>query len=420
MATVHIIGAGLAGLSCAVTLLDRGHRIAVYEAAPGAGGRCRSFFDGALGRRIDNGNHLMMSANRAALGFLARIGASESVICPKVAAYPFVDLEHGERWTLRPNAGPLPWWVLAPSRRVPGSRAGDYLSGLGFLTAGPDATVADLVPRSHPLYRGFWEPLTLAALNCEPDIAAAAPLRAVMLETFAKGAAYCRPVIARDGLGDSLVEPAVALLNRAGAPPAFGRRLRAVRFEGERVAALEFGGGDAVTVAPGDRVVLAVPPTAAGELLPELTVPEDGHVIVNAHFRLDGPAPEPLPGIPFLGVVGGAAHWVFVRGDIASVTVSGAGALAERPSEQVADLLWRDVARALDLPQGAATPPARIIKEKRATFVQSPANQRRRPAARTRWRNLVLAGDWTATGLPCTIEGAIRSGLTAAAALDIR
>lgn len=411
MATVHIIGAGLAGLSCAVELIGRGLRVAVYEAAPHAGGRCRGFFDAGLGRMLDNGNHLMMSANRAALAYMARIGASDTVIAPPEAAYPFVDLETGRRWVLRPNAGPLPWWLLAPSRRVPGTRLADYLSGLAVLTAGADDTVADRVARDHPLYRGFWEPLTLAALNCAPEIAAAAPLRAVMLETFARGAAYCRPLIARDGLGASLIEPALDLLARHGARPAFGQRLRALRLEGALVTGLEFA-GLVETVEPGDTVVLAVPPSIAGELLPGQTVPEDGHVIVNAHFRLDRPAPEP-EGLPFIGVVGGAAHWVFARGDVASVTVSGAGTLAERPADEIAALLWRDVTRALGLADGPM-PPARIIKEKRATFVQSPANQRLRPPARTRWSNLFLAGDWTATGLPCTIEGAIRSGVTAA------
>ena len=188
-----------------------------------------------------------------------------------------------------------------------------------------------------------------------------------------------------------------------------------MRFDGPLVSGLDFG-TCMETIGPDDAVVLALPPSAVGTLLPDFTVPEDGHVIVNAHYRLDRP-PPPLPlGLPFLGVVGGEAHWIFVRGDVVSVTVSGAGLLAERPSEEIAGRLWHDVARALGI-EGAPLPPHRIIKEKRATFVQTPANQRRRPPAATRWRNLVLAGDWTATGLPCTIEGAIRSGNAAAAAL---
>ena len=114
-----------------------------------------------------------------------------------------------------------------------------------------------------------------------------------------------------------------------------------------------------------------------------------------------------------LGVIGGTAQWIFSRGDIASVTVSAAGALAERPAAEIAALIWSDVSRALDY-RPAAMPAVRIVKEKRATFAQVPAALPLRPPAETGLRNLFLAGDWTATGLPATIEGAIRSGVTAA------
>ena len=415
MASIHIVGTGLAGLAAAVSLIGRGRHLFLYESAPQAGGRCRSFYDHSLGRQLDNGNHLMMSANRAVLAYLDRIGARDRLLAPEIAAYPFVDLDSGERWILRPNRGPLPWWVAVPSRRVPGTRLSDYWSGVRLLTAKPDATVGDCIAASHPLYRRFWEPLTLAALNCGPEEAAAAPLAAVLLETFAKGADYCRPLVARDGLGDALVAPALELLAQHGVRPLFGQRLRALRIEEQRITGLNFG-TNMETIGPDDTVVLAVPPSVVAGLLPDLDLPEDGHVIVNAHYRLDRP-PAPLPlGLPFLGVVGGEAHWIFLRDDVISVTVSGAGALAERPSEEIAERLWRDVTRALDI-EGVSLPPHRIIKEKRATFVQTPANQRRRPAAATRWSNLFLAGDWTATGLPCTIEGAIRSGNAAAATI---
>ncbi len=414
--TTHIVGAGLAGLACAVTLAGRGRDITLYEAAPNAGGRCRSFFDQNLGRQIDNGNHLLLSANRAALAYLAQIGAADTVTGPAEAAFPFVDLESGRRWVLRPNHGPLPWWLLMPSRRVPDSRLSDYLgSGFRLLTAGAGATVADCIAPAHPLYRSFWEPLTLAALNAEPGLAAAGPLRAVLLETFARGAAFCRPLIPRRGLGASLVEPALTYLAARRVRPVFGRRLRRLILDGGRIAALDFGSA-VEPVEPGEKVVLALPAGAAADLLPGLPVPEDGHVIVNAHFRLDQ-MPALPDTLPFVGVIGAAAHWIFVRDDVASVTVSGAGALAELPAADLAALLWSEVTRALDLPAGPV-PPVRVIKEKRATFVQTPTNQRRRPTTASRWPNLLLAGDWTATGLPATIEGAIRSGFTAAAAVD--
>jgi hypothetical protein len=117
--------------------------------------------------------------------------------------------------------------------------------------------------------------------------------------------------------------------------------------------------------------------------------------------------------LPLLGLIGGTAEWLFLRAELVSITVSAADALADEPAERIAERLWADAARALDLPV-APLPPARIVKERRATFAQTPAAAARRPAAATGWRNLLLAGDWTATGLPATIEGAVRSGHHAA------
>ena len=114
MATVHVIGAGMAGLSCAVELVKARQRVVLWEAAAQAGGRCRSFHDATLDRTIDNGNHLILGANPAVFAYLETIGARDGLVGQARAAFPFVDLRTGERWTVRPNAGPLPWWIMAP------------------------------------------------------------------------------------------------------------------------------------------------------------------------------------------------------------------------------------------------------------------------------------------------------------------
>jgi hydroxysqualene dehydroxylase len=187
------------------------------------------------------------------------------------------------------------------------------------------------------------------------------------------------------------------------------------------VSALDFG-ERRIDLAAGDSVVLALPPAVAGDLLPGLEVPRDSRPIVNAHLRLpEGVRPAWIPAaeLPILGLVGGAADWLFLRDDVVSLTVSAAEALAERPSEEIAGLMWRDTARALGL-DPSAEPLVRIIKEKRATLAQTPAALRLRPGPRTRWANLALAGDWTDTGYPATIESAVRSGSAAATALSKR
>jgi squalene-associated FAD-dependent desaturase len=409
--TVHVVGAGIAGLACAVRLAQQGRHVRLYEAAGQAGGRCRSYYDSRLERRIDNGNHILLTANREALSYVEEIGAAESLVGPAHAAFPFVDLETGERWTLRPGRGPVPWWLLDPRRRVPGTGLGAYLAGLRLARAGPSDTVADCLDSTDLLWARFWEPLTVAALNTAPEEASARLLWLVVRESFLRGEAACRPLIAREGLAASFVDPACAILRRAGADVSFNARLRALQMETDRVRAMDFG-GEPIALAPADWAVLALPPTVAAELLPDLRVPDESRPIVNVHIRLD--APPRLPeDLPFLGLVGSWADWLFLRGDVVSLTVSAAEVLAEESSEAIGERLWRDTALALDLPL-EPTPPMRVIKERRATFAQTPASLARRPPARTRWRNLLLAGDWTDTGYPATIESAVRSGRTAA------
>ncbi len=414
----HVVGAGIAGLSAALRLAQQGHTVALYDAAAQAGGRCRSYDDARLERRVDNGNHLLLAANTAALDFVAEIGAADRLTQPARAAFPFLDLATGESWTVEPSPGPVPWWIFSAARRIPGTHPGDYLAAWKLAFAGEAATVADCLDTQGPLWERFWVPLTVAALNTHPREASARLLWLVVRESFARGAAACRPFVARRGLSDVFVDPALEQLRARGGAIAFSRRLRNLTFEGDRVSALDFG-AQRIAVGAGDAVVLALPPGIAVELLPGLEAPLDYRPIVNAHIRLpEGarPARQLDPELPILGLVGGAADWLFLRDDVVSLTVSAAEALAERPSEEIARMMWRDTAKALGL-DGAAAPVVRIIKEKRATLAQTPAALRLRPGPRTRWRNLALAGDWTDTGYPATIESAVRSGRAAATAL---
>ncbi len=412
-----VIGAGLAGLSAAVRLAGLGWSVTVFEAAARPGGRCRSFHDSALDRRIDNGNHLLLSGNRSAMAFLRTVGAADPLVEVSPARLAFVDLGSGERWTLRPNRGPLPWWVCAPGRRVPETRLTDYAAALGLRRAG-DRTVADLFdgpPGSarRRLYERFWEPMAVAVLNTEAAAGAARLLWPVMSEILLRGEAAFRPCIARTDLSESFADPAVKWLEARGGRVRPGVRVRTVSFDDAAVTALA-AGGETVAVAPGEPVVGAAPSSACAGLFPGVETPNEYRPIVNLHYVVgDGFA---LPGgLPLLGLTGGTAQWLFLRGDVLSVTVSAGVAEADLPHDRLADTIWDDICRAT----GAAgpVPPCRVITEKRATIAQTPAQDRLRPGPRTRWRNLYLAGDWTDTGLPATIEGAIRSGETAAQAI---
>jgi hydroxysqualene dehydroxylase len=411
--TVHVIGAGVAGLRAATKVALSGRRAVVYEAAPHAGGRCRSFFDTVLERRIDNGNHLLLSGNRAVNDYLKDIEAKDALSGPEHAEFPFFDLESGQRWVLRPNDGRIPWWVFSPERRVPGSRATDYLEGLRLARAKDGDTVVDCLDTSSPLYRLFWEPLAIAILNASPDEAAASLLWPVMEETFGRGGKACYPRIATKGLSESFVDPALLFLESRSCAVLFNRRLRAFKTNGGRICGLDFG-GEEISLDDEDTVVLATPPASAEAVLPGLSVPKGSRAIVNAHFLMD----ERQDALSFMGMVGSHCQWLFLRENIASITVSAADGLVDKPSEEIATILWPEVAKALDLGAEATNkvPVFRIVKEKRATFAQTPEEARRRPGVETSLANLFLAGDWVDTGLPATIEGALRSGEAAAKA----
>ena len=410
--TVHIVGAGLSGLAAAVALSKGPRAIVLHEGARQAGGRCRSYFDATLGMEIDNGNHLLLSGNSSARAFCRSIGTEDQLAGPAEAVFPFFDLDTGARWSVRPNAGPLPWWVFCANRRVPGTKAIDYLALARLLTTDTTATIGSRLACSGTLYRKLWQPFLLAALNTDPPESSAALAGAVIRETLAKGGRACRPLIAAKGLGSAFVDPAIRFLEGKGADVRLGHPLRALAGDKGAVTALEFD-DETIPLGPDDRVILAVPPPAAAALLPGLSVPVKFRSIVNAHFKMSPPAALP----PILGVIGGTVEWIFAFPDRVSITISGADRLLEIPRETLIETLWSDVKAAAGIE--APLPPWQIIRERRATFAATPEEDAKRPGPETRFANCFLAGDWTATGLPATIEGSIRSGNRAAALAEI-
>ena len=405
--TTHVIGAGLAGLSSAVKLVAQNRNVVVHELARHAGGRCRSYFEPALGLTIDNGNHLLLSGNRSALAFLDQIGGRHLLMGPAQSEFAFCDAASGERWLLRPNSGPVPWWVFSSSRRVPRTQARQYLQLGRLLFAGNGEVVADKLDTRSDLYLRLMRPVLLAALNCDPVEGSARLAGAVIRETLARGGQACRPLIAAKGLGPALVDPAISYIEQRGGKVRFDNALRAFEFAGDRVVALKCA-DETIDLGEHDTIILAVPAWVARTLVPDLNVPTEYRSILNAHFKIAPPASLPK----ITGIINATTEWLFAFDDRLSVTVSSADRYNETDREPLARQIWAELSKVARL--DAELPPWQIVKERRATFAATPSQNALRPVAKTRWRNLHLAGDWTATGLPATIEGAIRSGETAA------
>ena len=403
----HIVGAGISGLSAAVRLAKADFKVHLYEATLQAGGRCRSYFDAATNLTIDNGNHLLLSGNHHALAYARSIGTEAGLVGPARAQFPFVDLTTGKRWQLDLGDSRLPLWVFDAARRVPDTTLRDYLALMPLIWSSPARLVGDAIPCEGLLYQRLVQPLLLAALNVDPPEGSAGLAGAIVRETLLAGGQACRPLIAREGLSAVLVEPAIRLLQGRGADIRFGHELRGFGASADRVGELKFG-EETIQLASSDAVVLAVPPRPAASLLPGLKTPSKFRAIVNAHFRFE--PPKDLP--PILGVVGGLVEWLFTFPQRLSITISNADRLVDMPREELARAIWRDICQASGIK--SELPPWQIVRERRATFEATPEQNALRPGASTAFKNLFLAGDWTDTGLPATIEGSVRSGDRAA------
>lgn len=398
----------MAGLAAALQLTLAEENVTLYEAAPFAGGRCRSFYDRDLAHLIDNGNHLVLSGNTAVQDYLFLSNAMETMGGPGRAVFPFFDVKTNERWTIDMNAGRIPFWLFDKKRRIPGTVLSDYTKSLSKLILSTGQRASDCLDINSPLYKRFWEPLVISALNTEVELASSELLATVLGQSFAAGGKACIPLIPKQGLSETFVQPCLNVLNHNGVTIKYNNRLRGVAVEKSQIRELNFNTG-AIRVGKEDWVIFALPAWVTQQLLPEITIPTDFRSIVSAHFRLEGIQDD----IGFAGIVGGLAEWVFTRDGIVSATVSCSERYGNYPVRDMAWYIWQDVAKLHKL-NPEQVPQHRIFKEKYATFAATPEQNRRRPSPYISWKNLALAGEWTATGLPSTIEGAIRSGFKAA------
>jgi squalene-associated FAD-dependent desaturase len=406
--TAHIIGAGVSGLAAAVRLANANYKVHVHEATQQAGGRCRSYFDAQTQLQIDNGNHLVLSGNGHVMAYAKSIGTEAGLVGPARAQFAFADIKTGKRWQLDLGDGKIPTWLFDKTRRVPDTGVSDYLALSPLIWSSNSRLVGDAIRCEGVLYDRLVQPLLLAALNVDPPEGSAGLAGAIVRETLLAGGQACRPLIARAGLSDVLVEPAIELLRAKGAGIHFGHELRGYTMAGDRVSELKYGADDTTVLGAEDVVVMAVPPWAAKSLLPGVKTPTEFRAIVNAHFRFDPPR-----GLPALtGVVGGIIEWLFAFDNRLSITISNGDRLVNMPREELAQKIWDDICKTAGI--SAALPPWQIVRERRATFAATPEQNALRPGPITNFKNLFLAGDWTDTGLPATIEGSVRSGDRAA------
>jgi len=397
----HIVGAGIAGLSAALAVTAEGGEAILYEAAPQVGGRCRTIFP-ADGFAHDNGTHVLFSANKRARTLLNAIGAQDRWIEPEPKGLPLYDLQTGRIQRI----GLSPWSWLLPSRRPQGLSLGDLARILRLIFPSQDCPVASLIGR-RAMMDNLIEPLTVAVLNTPASQASAQRLASALRQILRPGGG--KLLVARNGLTEDLIAPALRTLQARGASLLTGQRLRALLANERRVIGLSLT-DRTIALGPEDQVILALPPYEIERLLPALPVPRVFEPILNVHYALPGLS-EPR----FVGFTHALAQWALIRPGHVSVTVSAARAVIDQDADVLAARIWREIAPALhklglDAPLDRQ-PEARVVKEKRATIRQAAAPIPQPPVQPL--TNLALAGDWIGS-LPATIESAVAAGEQAA------
>ena len=411
MTTVHIIGAGLAGLSCALKCQNAHKKVVIYEASPQAGGRCRSYFDTELDLLIDNGSHILLGGNFETLSYLNQIGSRDLITEIRPAKFPFLNIKDNNYWEVTPPDFLSTNWLKKKSSNMPKIKLKDFILLLKLGLAGRNNTVRDIFCENHRLYPILLDPLCKAALNTAAADASALLLWQFLKNTLFKGEKACRPMIFENGLSPTLIDPTLQYLRNGRAKILLQTRIKKIVYEDKKVKALKFS-DKIFSIQPNDAVVVAVPPDTCSELLPELNLELQTLPIVNVHFRINKNITLPGNNL-FLGLIGSKSQWIFIRDKLLSVTISSAKSIVSMPNKELAQMIWDEIQFICNINQ-KTPPPWRVIKEKKATIAQTPIALDGRPMVKTLIDNLFIAGDWTNTGLPATIEGSILSGKIAA------
>ncbi len=433
---VVVLGAGYAGLAAATELILRGHDVTLVEGRALLGGRAHSFVDTKSGLVLDNGQHILMGCYHESLALLKQLGVKDRLYSPPKLEVPFVS-EKGR--SLMTASAPAPLHLLSALFGYDELSVADKVAAIKLalrLRLGQEPHVHETVQawmerwgQTPNIIRALWEPLCIAALN-EPVATSSATLFATVIRrSFLAGAADSAILLSRVGLSELFAPEVKRLLEMCGGTLRVQTMVTGLRFEGTVLKEIKFGDGSSLQP---EAVVSALPWHVLRGLLPAESklAHACGQIedapIVSLHLWLDRPVLKE----PFVGLLDSPVHWVFSRdhihganpagqeGHVITAVVSGARDLVEKTGPELEELTMKELGRFLPEAVGAKVLHRMVYKARSATFAATPETEPLRPDATTEWSNFWLAGDWTNTGYPATIEGAILSGNRAARAVD--
>jgi len=440
---VVVVGGGLAGITAAIALAESGADVTLLEARPRLGGATCSFSRDGL--TVDTGQHVFLGCCSAYRGLLARLGMTEHTTLQDRFDVTVL-APGGKRARLRRTALPGPLHMLPALGRYPflsfAERASVARPALAMRFVDPADPAADtqrfgdwLAQRGQGerTRRALWDLFSVSALNIAGDDASLA-LAAVVVKTGLLGKNDAADIgVPALPLGELHGDAGATLLAKLGARVMMGTKVAAIepRDDGYRIGLAQ---GDPLTA---DAVVLAVPHEKAAPLMPAGALPEQtvagwaglgASPIVNVHVIYD----RPVMDLPFVAAIDSPVQWVFDRTRISgisasnhgqpgqqylAISLSAADRYADTPAAKLREQFLPALAELFPAARDARVAEFFVTRERRATFRQAPGTGVLRPKAATARPGLVLAGAWTDTGWPDTMEGAVRSGLAAAAEL---
>jgi len=429
---VVVVGGGLSGLAAAVHLTSRSVPVLLLEQRKTPGGRAYSFVDQSTGTVIDNGQHVLIAGYTWTMDFLGMIGTRDRL---RVQSAPELVFHHPERgfcsFRLRhlPSPFHLLWGIITTGLFSSADKLRLLRAGraLGTFSAERDGGLTvgawlDSAGQSAETKRSFWEPLAVAIMNEHLDVASALVFTRALRTAFLSGPGASALAIPTVGLSDLYVDPARAYIEKHGGAVRCDADVSASLAEGDTVTGVRLKDGRRIDCS---ALILAVPSYRAAGLLPDRlraegflaaagAIPVSPIVSIHLWFERDFMTCESL------GVIGRRIQWVFNRKKISpgsgtgtgghiSTVISAAHAFVGMGNDDLTRVALDDLRSVFGADMGHAVHSV-VIREKRGTFSCTPEVERLRPGSDTPFANLCIAGDWTNTGYPATIEGAIRSG----------
>ena len=432
---IAVWGAGFAGISAALHLAQQGHHVEIFEAKSYTGGRAHSFTDTHTGLILDNGQHILMGCYRDSLALLELLGVSDKLAKQEGIEVPYLS-PGGKRSILKAYDLPAPLHLAAG---LFGFNELSWLDRLAILRLGAvirltrapaeSLTVADWL-RQHGqtsnAIRCLWEPYCIAALN-EPVATASALLFHRTVKLSLCGSKQDSSIyLSKVGLSELLSPEAGLFLSSVGSKLHTGLGVRSVNFEDGSVTGFVTSAGDTVTA---DCYVSALPWTTLRSLLPEKsTLSQDlrnigSAPIISLHLISDCAIVKES----YAGLLDSPVQWIFNRGTasidgqsghLSAIIISAAYDLLDVNGPELLEKVWSEINRYFPSTCKGKVLHHVVYKSRDATFAARPGVNPFRSGPKSHWKNLYLAGDWTETGLPATLEGAVQSGRLAAEAMD--